>query len=227
LKPDFAAIIFDCDGTLVDSEVPGMDVLRAMAQEAGLKLSQETAYAQFRGVRMADCVRWIGTQLQLAPQHFDLDFTDRVRRAMDARFRLGLKVIPGAPELLAKLKQPFCVATNGPRAKVELTLTVSGLRGFFGERVFSAYELGCFKPDPGLFLHAARALQVEPKRCAVVEDSLTGIEAGLDAGMTVFSLHPRNRLPPSIAHEVHCIDDLRALDAILHHETFRVTANGD
>jgi beta-phosphoglucomutase-like phosphatase (HAD superfamily) len=69
-----------------------------------------------------------------------------------------------------------------------LTLGLTGLLPFVEGRIFSAHELGCFKPDPGLFLAAAAALGVEARRCAVVEDSDPGIEAGLAAGMQVYAL---------------------------------------
>jgi beta-phosphoglucomutase-like phosphatase (HAD superfamily) len=71
------------------------------------------------------------------------------------------------------------------------------LRHYFGEHVYCAYEVGSFKPEPGLFLHAAHALGVPPTDCAVVEDSLPGVQAALAAGMRVFSL-----LPQHLAHGV-------------------------
>ena len=175
------AVIFDCDGTLVDSEEPGIEVLRELAQERGLALTREQAHAQFRGVRMAECIAWIAAQLSGVPPGFEADFTRQVRATTEQRFRQGLEALPGAFELLSGLHIPFCVATNGPRDKVELTLTLTGLRPLLGDRVFSAYEVGHYKPAPGLFLHAARALGVAPACCAVVEDSVPGVQAGLDA----------------------------------------------
>ena len=80
------------------------------------------------------------------------------------------------------------VATNGPREKAELTLGLTGLLPHVGDRLFCAYEVGYWKPDPRLFLHAAQALGVPAATCAVVEDSRAGVEAGLAAGMRVFSL---------------------------------------
>lgn len=121
--------------------------------------------------------------------------------------------MPGAHELLRRLRLPFCVATNGPREKVEQTLRLTGLRRYLGERVFCAYEIGHFKPDPGLFLHAASELGVAPQDCAVVEDSETGVLAALAAGMRVYCL----REPMDLAHHprerVQFIDNLSALEA--------------
>jgi HAD superfamily hydrolase (TIGR01509 family) len=210
------AVIFDCDGTLVDSEVPGMDVIHEQACALGLTFTREQAHQQFRGVRMANCIAWIEAQLPQVPPFFAEDFARKVRAAQALRFSEGLAVIPGAFELLGGLQIPFCVATNGPREKVELTLGLTGLRRYFPEHIFSAYEVGIFKPNPGLFLHAAKVLGVAPRYCAVVEDSVPGIEAGLAAGMRVFCLLPESGLPLELAPRVQCIRNLLDLDAILN-----------
>jgi HAD superfamily hydrolase (TIGR01509 family) len=212
LAPLIQAVIFDCDGTLVDSEVPGMDVLHSHASALGIDFTREQAHHQFRGVRMADCIAWISAQLKRKPDSFELNFARSVRRAQAERFRQGLDVIPGAFDLLERLTIPFCVATNGPREKVELTLGLTGLLKFFPGRLFSAYEVGIFKPDPGLFLYAARVMGVAPECCAVVEDSLPGIQAGLAAGMQVYALLPPAGLGAEISQQVRFITDLTGLD---------------
>lgn len=212
MKNNIQAVIFDSDGTLVDSEVPGLDVLHAQARALGLDITREQAHQQFRGVRMADCIAWIGAQLQHKPVGFEVDFARSVRSAQAERFNEGLAVIPGAFELLETLTIPFCVATNGPREKVELTLGLTGLLRFFPERLFSAYEVGIYKPDPGLFLHAARVMGVAPQCCAVVEDSLPGIHAGLAAGMQVYGLISPDALSPDVARQVRLIKDLTELN---------------
>lgn len=210
------AIIFDCDGTLVDSEEPGLDVLHQFLRTNGLDLSREQIHQQFRGAPMADCIGWIADQLGGRSPDFEAELTHQVRKITVDRFQQGLNAFPGALELLTRLHIPFCVATNGPREKVEMTLSMAGLRHLFGDRVFSAYEVGSFKPDPGLFIRAAEVLGVEPCRCAVVEDSLPGIKAGLAAGMNVFALHPRETMPPELAAQIHFIDRLSDFDQLLH-----------
>lgn len=205
------AVIFDSDGTLVDSEAPGLDVVYTLAREAGLTLGREQAHDRFRGVRMAEVAAFIAAQLPQCGPSFATEFTQRVRVAMAARFQQGLSPMPGAKALVERLRLPFAVATNGPREKIEQTLRLTGLRPYFEDRVFCAYEVGHFKPDPGLFLHAAGALGIEPSCCAVVEDSLPGITAGLAAGMRVFALQPARRLPDHLAARVTCIDSLEDL----------------
>ncbi len=214
-----AALIFDLDGTLVDSEAPGLDVLHQMAVELGAPWAREEMHARFGGVPMARCVSTIAAHA--LPQHQPLDevaFLKQLRLNMATRFRQGLDEIAGATALLKALQErqmPFAIGTNGPREKAEITLGVTGLRHFFGERLFCAPEVGSFKPEPGLFLHAAAALGVAPSVCAVVEDSMPGIQAGLAAGMQVFSLHPRRGLPAEVAGRIQFIDGLHSLQARL------------
>lgn len=205
------AVIFDSDGTLVDSEVPGMDILYEMACAAGIGFTRTEAHGRFRGARMANIAAWIGAQLADKPEGFEEEFTRRYRAVLAQRLREDLREIPGAFELLRGLTIPFAVATNGPREKVLLTLETTGLLPLVGDRIFSAYDHGCFKPDPGLFLIAARGLGHEPRDCAVVEDSIPGLAAGVAAGMQVFSLHERTGVPEHIAERVNFIDSLADL----------------
>lgn len=215
------AVIFDADGTLIDSEEPGMDILYEQACKEGLQRSREEAFQVFRGSRMADCVAWIAAQVpakegeKVRDEAYWTDFTRHVRELQAVHFRRTLMPMPGAEALLASLRIPFCLATNGPRQKIELTLELTGLDRFFGERVFSAYDSGFFKPDPRMFLLAAESMGVEPSACAVVEDSLPGIEAGLSAGMHVFSLHEPAGLPAGVAGRVTHIAGLDELAAFL------------
>jgi HAD superfamily hydrolase (TIGR01509 family) len=229
--PPFDALIFDCDGTLVDSETPGLDVLHEEATRLGVALTRTEADTLFRGRRMAGCIDTIARRLPslqgpgVTPadrQAFELQFTRHIRLTMAARFQRGLLPLPGAHALLHALQAqavPFCVATNGPRDKAELTLGLTGLLpyllGHGSDRLFSAYEVGSFKPDPGLFLHAAQALGVPAHRCAVVEDSLPGLQAGLAAGMTVFSLCEPASLPPEWAAQVHPLQTLSELPSYI------------
>lgn len=180
---NFDAIIFDCDGTLVDSEYLGNQVLVDCAAELGLALTLEEALAQFMGGRMADAVRYIEARLG---RPVPGDFVERARQRMDAAFEAELRAVDGVEPVLRQITVPYCVASSGPREKVELSLGLTGLLGYFHGRIFSAYDVGRWKPEPDLFLHVAASLSVAPHRCAVIEDSAPGVRAGVAAGMTVF-----------------------------------------
>ncbi len=185
-------VIFDCDGTLVDSEELGTSVLVEMAAELGLVLPLRETNRLFRGWQLDRCVAQIGQWLGRAPPE---DFIPQVRARTERVFRERLRPVPGAPDVVRALRVPMCVASSGPREKIELSLTLTGLLPYFENRIFSGYELATWKPDPGLFLHAAQALRVPPAQCAVVEDSLVGVQAGVAAGMRVFAYQPEHTDP--------------------------------
>jgi HAD superfamily hydrolase (TIGR01509 family) len=211
-----SAILFDLDGTLVDSERIGLDVLYDQALAWGLPWSREEAHIRFRGVPMAHCVADIARHVPAgAPDLDEVLFLKDLRVAMAAQFRLQLTEIPGARALLQSLPMPFAVATNGPREKAELTLSLTGMRDLLGDRIFCAPDVGSYKPEPGLFHHAAQALGCHSAHCAVVEDSLPGLLAGLAAGMQVFSLHAPQGLPTEVARQVVFIEGLADLQARL------------
>jgi HAD superfamily hydrolase (TIGR01509 family) len=203
----YEAIIFDCDGTLVDSERLVNEVVVEFAASFGIRLSVDEALARFKGAKMADCMLQLESLGgKLLPSSFVTDLRARMAVALSAR----LKPVDGALDLVRSLTIPFCVASSGPRDKIELSLSVTGLLPYFEGRIFSSYEIGSWKPDPGLFMHAARSLGAHPQRCAVVEDSIPGIEAGIAAGMTVFALIDES-VSVEIPASVHAISRLQEL----------------
>lgn len=202
------ALLFDLDGTLVNSEVIGLDVLHDMAVEIGFPLRREDSHHRFRGIPMGQCVQQVMELVPTGQRMESVLFLNTLRARMAARFQQGLQEMPGASALLAGLRIPFAVATNGPREKAALTLGLTGLDRFVGKRLFCAPEVGSYKPEPDLFLHAAHALGIAPGHCTVVEDSLAGLQAGLSAGMHVLCLHARVDLPTADRSRVQFIQQL-------------------
>ncbi len=202
-------VIFDCDGTLVDSEPLAALVFAEALMAEGLSITPEAALAAFRGRRFALCVAMAEEMLGRA---LPADFEPMLRERTAQAFRERLRVIEGAAALLEGLHLPFCVASNAPRAKTELSLTLTGLRDFVGDRIFSAYDVGSWKPDPGLFLHAAGAMGIDPADCLVVEDSEAGVTAALAAGMRVVALLPEGR-PDWLPAGVPALDGLASVRA--------------
>ena len=184
------AVLFDCDGVLVDSERVAAECIIELAARFGARFELGEALERFTGARMADNLRDIEERGQC---RLPADFEDDLRAHMAAQFETRLEPVDGAAALVESLDLPYCVVSNGPRSKMEVTLRIAGLLEHFAGRIVSAYEVGVWKPDPGLFLHAARMLGVPPERCAVVEDSDYGIAAGVAAGMQVFALVPEDR----------------------------------
>ena len=183
-------LLFDSDGTLVDSEPL---LARAMAEtfpDFGLPFTPEQYMEEFRGVRFLDIV------LELEQRFGVLDdarrdvMEDRLRDNMAARMKAELTPVPGIPEALAALSgHPKAVASNGPLAKIRLAMATSGLAPHFGDNLYSAYELQVWKPDPGLYLAAAEGMGAEPENCVVIDDAAVGVEAGLKAGMQVIHIN--------------------------------------
>ena len=210
-------VIFDCDGVLVDSEGIGTAVLAKAAVAEGAVISAEDSLRLFRGLKMAECVGEIERRLGRRVRE---TFIADVRHAQGVAFERDLQAIAGIDAALAAISIPVCVASNGPMAKMMHTLKLANLLGHFEGRIFSAYDVGAWKPDPGLFLHAARTLGAEPSRCVVVEDSLAGIRAAHAAGMRVLGYTAGHadaisELGAECAELLHSMDDLPARLALL------------
>lgn len=180
-------VIFDLDGTLVDSE--------RLCNQAFLDLlpqlddTVESLVARNRGRKLALILADIENRLS-APLHSD--FEVRYRTRVSELFDLQLEPNPGVRAILGSISFPFCVASSGPTAKIRQALRVSGLLSFFGDNIFSSYEIGSWKPDPGLFLHAAKIMGFAPARCVVVEDSEVGVQAAIAAGMRSLQYTPHS-----------------------------------
>ncbi len=119
-------------------------------------------------------------------------FVPELRARMAILFRSELRSIDGIESVLDHLEVPYCVVSNAPVEKIRLTLGVTGLLPRFESRIFSAYDVNIWKPDPGLYLHAAATMGARPERCIVIEDSVPGVEAGVAAGMHVFGFAPND-----------------------------------
>lgn len=175
-------VIFDCDGVLVDSETLGNRVLIEFVAEFGLKLEIEEAILLFRGCKMADCVAVIEQKLG---KKMPSDFVTQLRTRTAKAFEHELLSIEGIEAALDKIDLPICVASSGPIEKIELALRVTNLLPRFAGSIFSSYQIGSWKPEPDLFLFAAKTMGFEPQFCTVVEDSILGVRAGIPAGMRV------------------------------------------
>jgi beta-phosphoglucomutase-like phosphatase (HAD superfamily) len=186
----FDAVLFDCDGVLVDSEPITNGVLRDMLEEAGWKLTRQECMRIFVGKAVKDELALIEAQTgQRVTEDWLLRFRERRNEGL-AR----VQPIRGAVQAVAQISESFAgriaCASGADRFKVELQLRKCGLMPYFEGRIFSGHELPRSKPFPDVYLAAARALGVDPVRCAVVEDTVTGVAAGVAAGATVFGYSP-------------------------------------
>ena len=179
----YNCIIFDCDGVLVDSEAISAKVFQQMITELGCNLDFETILEQITGTSMKDNLEFFSEKINgELPADFETDFRKRSYEA----FKTDIKPIKGIHDILKKIKVPVGVASSGPVEKIKLNLTTTKLIHFFRDNIFSSYDIGSWKPEPEIYLHAAKKMGFKPGECAVIEDSLPGIQAAKAGGFDVF-----------------------------------------
>jgi HAD superfamily hydrolase (TIGR01509 family) len=183
LKKDVALVIFDCDGVLIDSEPIANRVFMEQLETVGLSMPLEDVMRTFVGRTRDGCIELAGRMLgRPLPEEFGRRWDLALYEALERE----VKPVEGIPELLRGMTLPYCVASNGERERMQRALRAAGLLAFVHDRLFTASDVAHPKPAPDLFLHAAKTMGVEPARCAVVEDTPTGVKAGVAAGMKVF-----------------------------------------
>ena len=196
----YGLVIFDCDGVLVDSELITNRIFAQMLGEIGLKMTLAEVLERFVGHSMPQCWDIIAEMLgHFLPQRFIDDYGVRTAHAL----RAELQIVPGVAQVIANLAVPYCVASSGTHEKMQITLGATGLLPHFSGRIFSVTDVARSKPFPDVYLHAAARMGHEPAACAVIEDTPTGVRAGVAAGMTVFgycAVTPQLRLTAAGAH---------------------------
>lgn len=182
---NYQLIIFDMDGTLVQSEDCGsqalIDVVPALPDTA----AQITE--QYRGVRFADILKDIERRFPgVVPENCVALYRAREKALASTM------VTPseGVDQMLSALTTKMCIASNAPVEKTKRSLDICGIARHFDEAVFSAYQVEAWKPDPTLFERVAAFYGVSPENCVVVEDSDVGIKAAKAAGMTTVFYDP-------------------------------------
>jgi HAD superfamily hydrolase (TIGR01509 family) len=181
-------VIFDCDGTLVDSEVICNLGLEIKLQELGIKANIQAMVNQFRGWKLANIVDALSQEYSIK---LDETFVTSYRELIADLFDSQLQPILNIAQALKDIPQPKCVASNAPLNKIEQAIRVTNLDCFFNNNLFSSYVIKSWKPEPDLFLYAAKMMGFSPQKCAVVEDSILGIEAAQRAGMQSFFYQPQ------------------------------------
>lgn len=208
----YKAIIFDCDGVIVDTENISNTILKTMLLECGLELDDETLHAQFTGFtnqeNLINAERLLGKPL---PSNFDEDYRQRFHSIINA----SLEPIQGVRDLLSKITAPIAMATNARRQEMNFKLDKIQLSERFSTR-FCVEDVENGKPAPDLYLKAAKALNVDPEECLVIEDSIAGITAGRAAGMRVlaFSETLDEKLQMA-AGATECFKTMKELEGLL------------
>jgi HAD superfamily hydrolase (TIGR01509 family) len=207
-------VILDCDGVLVDSEPITNRLLAKDMTRYGLPMSTEGAIDLFVGGTIKSAFERASALGAALPDNWVDDFYDRMIET------LGREVvaIEGAHTLLDRLDTagvPYCVASNGPMRKMDVTLKRTDLWRRVEGRIFSAHDIGVAKPDPGLFLYAARMMGVITEAVVVIEDSVSGVRAAQAAGMRCLGLTRDTPAEKLVAHDAEPIARLDQVPRLL------------
>jgi HAD superfamily hydrolase (TIGR01509 family) len=206
LNQNYQLVIFDMDGTLVQSEECASQALKDVIPL--MTDSVDAVTSCYKGMRLAEIFKDIEARFpnSVAPNCLDLY---RVRE--EELSRSYIVACDGADELLSKLKTKKCIASNAPVEKTNRSLAIAGLSHHFDNEIFSAYAVNAWKPDPALFLYAANSFETDPCKCLVVEDSDVGIQAALSAGMSVVHYDQHNE------GSQHTVTTIRSLVDLLEY----------
>lgn len=188
----FEAILFDCDGVLVDSEYITNRALHTMLNASGWAISEAECLQIFIGKTVrSETARIEAETGQPLTDAWMAEFYER----RNARLRAELVAIEGALTAVQAVHQQLngqiAVASGADKPKVIMQLEKVGMLPFFGPHVFSGHDLPRTKPWPDVYLAAAASLDVAPERCLVIEDSVPGLTAGVRAGATVWGYCPK------------------------------------
>lgn len=196
----FDAVLFDCDGVLVDSEPITNGVLQAMLADLGWQMTAQDCFATFVGHAVIDQTPLIEKHTgQPVTQAWLAQFRARRDAALHARLLAVPNVHDAVTSLHTSLGARIAVASGADHGKVILQLTKVGLLPYFEGRTFSGIEQPRNKPHPDVYLAAAQALGVPIARCAVIEDTTNGARAGVAAGAVVFGYVPDGGLSDNTA----------------------------
>ncbi|MBJ7537599.1 HAD family hydrolase [Marinomonas transparens] len=179
----YKAIIFDCDGVIVDTENLANDIMKTMLAKQGLFLDEQTMHEKFSGYTSEHGIK---AASQMLGKPLPTSFLEEYRTAFQTKIDEQLEPIDGVLSLLEKIKIPIAMATNANRQEMHFKLKKIGLDERFSTR-FCVEDVAQGKPAPDLYLKAAAALKTKPQDCLVIEDSIAGIKAGVAAGMTVLA----------------------------------------
>lgn len=218
----FDLVIFDYDGVIADSELLNNRVMAEMLTEIGLPTTTDQAIEIYMGKRWLDCLPLIEAELRRpCPDSFQHEWSQRCI----ARAASELRPVAGVVDFVTDLALPRCIASSSEPPWIEAGLGQFDLIGAFNGAIYSAaVHVSRGKPHPDIYLHAAGDMGARPDKVLVIEDTVTGVRAGVAAGMTVIGLCAGGHIRPGHAE--------RLLDAGAHHivdtygEVARIAGHG-
>ncbi len=188
----YELIIFDCDGTLVDSEIIVAEIIPKVWSRYGVHYSRTEFIEKFvgKGHRSKEV-------LELR-KRLPADINEIIGLELLKAFKDNLQLVSGMRSLLQKIKAPICVASNSSLEHIQACLKITKIDGFFEKRLYSAYQIEHPKPAPDLFLAAAKSFNISPSKCLVIEDSISGVQAAKAAKMQVAAFTAAEHFTPAL-----------------------------
>ena len=213
-------VIFDLDGTLIESEQIWRDVRQAFVVEHGGRWL-DGAQEKMIGMRTTEWAQYMHDDLGVAIQPEVI--AEQVVNAVAQHLAKDVPILPGAGEALARLAGafPLGLATSAARAVAETALAVTGWQKYF-EVVVSADDVARGKPAPDVYLRALQLMKADSRSTAAIEDSANGIRSAYNAGLAVIAI-PNREFPPdpaSLALASRVLRDIGELDV---NEVYSVT----
>lgn len=213
---NFDLIIFDCDGVLVDSERIANEVFaQILFEECGLSFTLDDMFDTFVGHSSEQCMEIIEQKLgSKPPRGLKSHYKHEIKKALNE----SVKSVNGIEKVLAEITIQYCVASSGSHEKMKTTLGKTNLLRFFEGKLFSTSDVARGKPNPDIYLHAAKNMgHIDPNKCLVIEDSPLGVKGAVAAGMFVFGyaeLMDKDKLIQAGAH--HTFNEMKKLPATIY-----------
>lgn len=212
MKPEL--IIFDCDGTLANTEYMHQLAVIGALESCG-----------FPGYTVGFCLdHFVGggiahvqkTVEEREGRKLSPEFLTYYVEGCDRLMAKGVDPLPGAMEAVQHLSERYkvCVASNGETGTVHKTVRSMGMMDIFGEaHIYTKAQVLRGKPAPDLFLFAAKEMGVDPSKCVVIEDSIAGVTAGLAAGMLTIGILGISHNPEGVKENMKKVGTIHVLDS--------------
>lgn len=212
----YKAVLWDCDGVLIDSEMIACGSSASYFRELGYDISTEEFVMRFMGKSRAQILSEVKADCGI---DYAAHFADNgvMRKRLFDTFTRELKATDGIHDVLARIDLPMAVASGSDLERLHHTLGVVGLVDLFNGHIYSSEQVARGKPAPDIFLHAAAKLGVAPQDCLVIEDGIHGIHGAKAAGMDVAAYVSASHMTAELKEKVLSLqpdmvfDDIRQL----------------
>ena len=203
------ALIYDCDGTLIDSEHIAGSVCAEALTSIGVPTTMEAFNARFNGVPAVKVWEVLRAEI---PFPLPEGFNDAINAEIYRRYDDELHPIPGVTEAVETIGGNRAVASSTNLKRLKLNLEKTGLAPLFDPHIYSATQVKRGKPSPDVFLYAASQIGVDPAHAIVIEDSVAGVMAGLRAGMRVIGFHGASNGIPDLDARLAAAGAIEVID---------------